>query len=106
MSHPIPDDAARLVDRLRMLADEIESAARYGVPIPDLFSVSSHICGAASFHATEHEFAAWVDYTEAEVEHDHHHGGARWSSTEVNIGDGDRLPLRFSVRHELAEVTA
>ena len=105
MSHPIPEDVQRLALRLRLLADEVESAARYGVPIPFCFSVSGSEYGAASFSATPEEFAAWVEYVEAPVEHGHHHD-ADWSSAEANIGDGDRLPLRFSLRHEPAEVTA
>jgi hypothetical protein len=105
MSHPIPEDAQRLALRLRLLADEIESAARYGVPIPSLVSVGGHVFSGASFAATEHEFAAWAEYAEATVDHAYHHG-ADWSSAEVTIGDGDRLPLRFSIRHDAAEVTA
>ena len=102
MSHPIPEDAQRLADRLRMAANEIESTARYGVPIPYLISVSGHRYSGASFAATEDEFAAWVDYTEAEVEHGHHHG-SDWSAAETDVNG---LPLRFSVRHATEAVTA
>lgn len=102
MSHPIPEDAQRLADRLRMAADEIESAARYGIPIPYAISVSGHRYGAMSFAATEEEFAAWTEYAEVEPDHDHHHGHD-WSSAETDING---LPVRFSVRHEPAEVTA
>ena len=101
--HQIPEDAQRLANRLRMAADEIESAARYGVPIPSTVSASGHRFGAVGFAATEDEFAAWATYTEAEVEHSHHHGSA-WSSAEVDVNG---LPLRFSVRHATVEqVTA
>lgn len=105
MSHQIPEDAQRLADRLRMAADEIESAARYGVPIPSCVSVGGHLYSDFSFAATEDEFTAWAEYTEATVDHGHHHG-ADWSSAEVHIGDGGRLPLRFSVRHDAAAVSA
>ena len=102
MSKPIPEDAQRLADRLRMLADEIESAARYGVPVPHTVSASGHQYGAVTFSATEEEFAAWADYTEAEVTHDRHHG-ADWSSGEVDVNG---LPLRFAVRHEEARAVS
>ena len=102
MSYPIPEDAQRLADRLRMAADEIESAARYGLPIPYLVSVSGNKYSGAGFAATEQEFTAWADYTEAEVEHGHHHG-ADWSSAEADVNG---LPLRFSVRHEHAEAVS
>lgn len=92
---PIPKDAQRLADRLRRLADEVESAARFGVPIPTLMYVSSHKFSDVSFAATEHEFAAWVDYTEARVDHD----GDEWSSARA---DCNGLPLSFSVRHRPA----
>ena len=102
MSHPIPEDAQRLARRLRMLADEIESAARYGVPIPYMFSVRGHKYGAASFSATEDEFAAWAEYAEAAVEH-YEHEGEDWSSAECDING---LPISFAVRHEAVEVSA
>lgn len=102
MSHPIPEDAQRLADRLRMLADEIESAARYGIPIPYCVMASGHPFGSASFSATEEEFAAWAEYVEAEVEDRDHHG-ASWSEAEADVNG---LPLRFSVRHVPAEVGA
>ena len=96
MSHQIPPEAQTLAHRLRLLAAEVESAARYGVPIPYCVNVSGHVYGGASFAATETEFAAWVDYTEAEAEHDHHHG-SNWSSAEVDVNG---LPLRFHVQHK------
>lgn len=102
MTHPIPTDAQRMADRLRLLADEIESAARYGVPIPNYINVSGHEYGAVTVSAEEHEFAAWAEYTEAEVRHDHHHG-AWWSDFATDVNG---LPLRFAVRHEAEAVTA
>lgn len=102
MSHPIPEDVQRLVARLRLAADEIESAARYGVPIPSTVSVSGHRFGGANMSATEEEFSAWAEYAEAQVEHRHHHG-ADWSSFKVDING---LPLSVAVRHEPVEVVA
>lgn len=99
----IPEDVQRLADRLRAAADEIESAARYGVPIPHCISASGHKYGAVSFAATEEEFAAWAAYTEGVVEHGHHHG-ADWSS--VDRVDVNGLPLSFAVRHEAAAVSS
>lgn len=98
----IPEDAQRLASRLRAAADEIESAARYGVPIPPVVSVSSFTHGGLSFSADEREFAAWVDYTETEAEHYDHHG-TRWSSVRVDVNG---LELGFAVRHEAAEVAS
>lgn len=94
-------DAQRLVARLRMAADEIESAARYGVPIPHLVSVSGHQHGGMSFSATEAEFDAWADYTDAIVSQ-HHHDGSLWSSVEAVDVNG--LPVQFHVRHGSEQV--
>ena len=101
MSHPIPEDVQRLADRLRMAADEILSAARYGVPIPSLVSVSAHEYGGMTFAATLDEFTAWAEYAEVEADRNHHHGCA-WSSAEADING---LPVRFSHRHESEAVT-
>lgn len=103
MSHPIPEDVQRLADRLRMAADEILSAARYGVPIPYMVSASGHRFGGVSFAATEAEFTAWAEYTEAEVEDYVGPDGARWSRATVDVNG---LPLSFAVRHEAAAVSA
>src|SRR5690348_18495041 len=93
-----PEHAQRLADRLRMAADEIESAARYGVPIPYMVSVSGHEFGGASFHATEHEFDAWVDYTFAGDENatgeDYEHRGSAWSRAKVDINEIGRASCR------------
>lgn len=93
--NPIPEDAQRLISRLRMLADEIESAARHGVPIPYMVSASGHEHGEASFHATEAEFDAWAEYV-AEVtgeRRDYEHAGGRWSAVRANVNG---LPLGFA----------
>lgn len=98
----ITPEAERLARRLRMAADEIESASRYGVPIPFVVSVGSHEFSGVSFAATEEEFEAWAEYTAAEV-NDYVHDGQDWSQAAV---DCNGLPLQFSVRHDPAEVTA
>lgn len=95
MSAKISPDARRLIDRLRMAADEIESAARYGVPVPFCVNVDGGEYGDMSFAATEAEFDAWVEYAEAVVTH-HAHDGADWSRVETNING---LPVHFAVRH-------
>lgn len=97
----IPEDVQRLADRLRTAADEIEAAARYGVPIPYMVSASGHQLGAVSFHATPDEFDAWVDYTfggdeKAEGE-DYRHRGVNWSRARVNVNG---LPLEFSCQRD------
>ena len=98
MSAAIPADAQRLADRLRMLADEVESAARYGVPVPTLMSVSGHEYGRATFAATEEEFPAWADYVaDADpTREDYEHNGASWSRITVDVNG---LPVEFAVRH-------
>lgn len=95
MSETIPEDAQRLATRLRMAADEIESAARYGVPIPFSVSVSGHEYGGLSASMTDQEFEAWVTYTEAPTE-DYDYQGASWSSARVDVNG---LPVSMSVKH-------
>ena len=101
MSHPIPPDAQRLADRLRILADEIESAARYGVPIPYMFSASGHLFGEASFAATPEEFDAWSEYAEAVVVEYTRDDDSRWSRATADVNG---LPLAFSTKR--VEVSA
>lgn len=92
MSHPIPEDAQRLARRLRMLADEVESAARYGVPICHIVSASGHEYGHASMSLTPEEFDAWADYTEATVE-EYDYADQHWRTASVEVNG---LPLVFS----------
>lgn len=86
------EDVQRMASRLRMLADEIESAHRYGVPIPYQVTVSGHRFGRATFPATSAEFDAWADYCEAEFE-EYVHEGKNWRSATVDVNG---LPLNFS----------
>lgn len=103
MSHPIPENAQRLADRLRMAADEIESAARYGVPVPDSLSVSGHRFGQVHISADAELFAAWVEYADPQQVERRHHHGADWSSFEVDVNG---LPLAVALRHGPESVTA
>lgn len=96
MPHKIPEDAQRLADRLRLAADEIESAARYGVPIPYLISIDGNQYGGATFSALDGEFDAWVEYSEAAVTN-YVHDGSDWSRAEVNVNG---LPLSFAVERK------
>lgn len=90
----IPEDAQRLIARLRMLAGEIESAARYGVPIPSVVNASGHEYGDASFHATEAEFEAWAEYvSEVGEREDYKYLGRDWSKVRANVNG---LPLTFA----------
>lgn len=89
-----PKDAQRLVDRLRLAAEEIESAARYGVPIPPYVSVTASEYGDVGIPMDADEFDAWVDYTEAEVE-DYEYEGRPWSRAHVDVNG---LPLSFAVQ--------
>lgn len=94
MSHPIPPNAACLIARGKQLADEMASAARYGLPIPTTVSLNSYdnLEGAAFSFDTIDEFDAWAEYAEAAVnEYDRddrhwHHG----------IGDLNGLAVSFS----------
>ena len=92
MSHPIPPEAQTLATRLRLLAAEIESAARYGVPIPESFTVNGSHFGAAAAHTDAATFAAWADYLEADTEERRHHGHI-WHTAASRISNGD-LPIR------------
>lgn len=94
MSHPIPPHAACLIERGKLLADEMASAARYGLPIPTTVSLNGYdnLEGAAFSFDTIDEFDAWAEYAAANVrECDHddrhwHHG----------IGDLNGLAVSFS----------
>ena len=100
MSHPIPEDAQRLASRLRMAADEIESAARYGVPIPTNVSVSGYEYSGMSMSSLHGEFDKWVEYFEADVEH-YEYGGREWSKATAEVNG---LRVEFARRGD--EVTA
>lgn len=108
MSAELTASTKTLARRLRMLADEIESAARYGVPIPFMVSVNGHEHGGASFHLDRpDDFAAWVDYTfgggEKAVGHDCVHDGQNWSRATVDVNG---LPVTFATTHGATEVVA
>lgn len=83
-------EPATFVARAHHLADELDSARRYGVPIPDYITISAGPFGGVHMHLTAHEFAAWVDYTDATVgEYDH--DGSHWRRAEVDVNG-----LRFT----------
>jgi hypothetical protein len=92
-------ETTRLATRLRQLADEIESAARYGVPTPYNATVSGHEYGGASFSATSEEFDAWAEYTEASVE-EYDSNDRHWRSAEVDVNG---LSLRFACSTPITE---
>jgi hypothetical protein len=69
-----------LPNRLRALAEELESAERYGVPMPYMGSVAE----GASFHLDPDAFDAWAEYTEADVR-SYEHDGRRWRSVSVDV---------------------
>lgn len=103
MSHLIPEDAQRLISRLRLLADELESAARYGVPVPSMCSASGHRFSGASFSATPEQFDAWLDYAEAEATLEWEDAGKHWRSAEADVNG---LPLGFATSEPISvEVT-
>jgi len=96
MTHQIPDAARRLIDRLRMLADELEAAAGYGVPVPIYVTASGHENGHVHIPMTAAEFDAWVEHTDANVRV-YHHDGARWRSAKVDL---DGLAVGFATCDE------
>lgn len=74
-----------LAQRLRALAEELESAERYGLPLPPMVSVSAHKHGSATFHTDDRDlFDQWADYTEADVT-DYDHAGHHWSRATANV---------------------
>ena len=85
-------DTTRLARRLRDLAGEVESADRYGVPIPFMFNVNGHEFGGVTFSATAEEFDAWAEYTEATVE-EYEHGGKDWRGAKADVNG---LPVSFA----------
>lgn len=90
-----PDLAALLVKQLRLAADEIDSARRYGVPIPNVVNVYAFnaTTPGMSFSATEHEFAAWADYTDADIE-EYEYDGKLWSRATADVNG---LRVQFAV---------
>lgn len=84
-----------LPQRLRALADELESAGRYGIPIPEVVTATSLSVFHASFIADDHEFAAWADYTEADVE-EYHHDGNFWRRAKSDVNG-----LRVEFAHRI-----
>ena len=84
---------ATLVLRLRMLADEIEAAHRYGVPIPPVVGASGYEYGDASFHLEPAEFDAWADYCDQPDVTPYEHEGFMWRRTRADVNG---LALTFS----------
>lgn len=100
MSHPIPPDAQRLADRLRLLAEEVESAARYGIPVPIYWSIGAAENSSVNFHATPEQFAAWADYLNAESDVvEYEAADARWQ--RVERVDVNGLALSFATSEPL-----
>ena len=104
MSHPIPPEAQTLATRPRLLAPEIESAARHGVPIPESFIVDGSPFGAAAARTDAATFAAWADYLEADTEERRHHGHI-WHTAASRISNGD-LPIRVQTSRPEEEAVA
>lgn len=68
-----------LAQRLRALADELESAERYGLTLPSLVLVDSRVLLSGLDRSS---FDAWVDYTEAHVETEN--TSTEWAVADVN----------------------
>lgn len=105
MSHPIPLNTQSLIARLRHTADELESAARYGVPIPSTVSVSEGEYGEARFATYANEYGPWLEYSEG-TEREYIRDDRRWRSVEAVIGEHD-LKIAFATSEPIAaEVTS
>jgi hypothetical protein len=90
-----------LAQRLRAFADELESAERYGVPIPSVVCATAYPNSHASFSATGEEFDAWADYSDAVVE-EYDHEGQHWRRA---VADVNGLRVEFATT-DPAAVTA
>lgn len=89
-----------LAQRLRALADEIESAERYGIPLPTVVSVSSYDGQDVSWHMPDPaEFDAWADYIEADVQEYDYNG------RHVRTAEADVLGLAVRISTSTALVT-
>ena len=67
-----------LAQRLRALADELESAERYGLTLPSLVLVDSRVLLSGLDRAA---FDAWVDYAEATEDTRFH---TAWAVADLN----------------------
>ena len=103
MSHPITPEAALLIERAKHLADEMASAARWGLPIPTLVAINNYanIEGARFTVTSIDDFDAWAEYAEANV-HEYDHDDRHW---HAGVGDLCGLAVSFSVATPIA-VTA
>jgi hypothetical protein len=81
-----------LPQRLRALADELESADRYGVPLPHVVTTTSFQNTHATFHADPDVFDAWADYCEATVA-EYDYDGRQWRRVITNVNG---LKVKFA----------
>lgn len=79
-------DVSTLARNLRMAADELESAARWGLDIPHHANLSGHrlLGGLSLVMDSGTQFDEWAAYTEAEVE-DYTHADHHWSRARANV---------------------
>ena len=99
-TNPHTHRTTTLADRLRALADELESAERYGITLPRLINAGSN---DITWHTPDPaEFAQWADYTEADVKTlpapDGHYVIAR--------ADMNGLTVQFQTLEQAAEAVA
>lgn len=98
------DTAEQLVRRLYDAADELASAARYGLTVPASVSISGYERqGLMLILDTVDEFDTWADYATNATTQEYDHDGAHWHS---GVGDLNGLLVTFAVKTPLpAEVT-
>ena len=94
MSHPITSEAALLIGRAKHLADEMASAARYGLPIPAVVSLNSYdnLEGVSFSLDSMDDFDQWAEYAEANVR-EYEHVARHW---HYGVGDLNGLGVTFS----------
>lgn len=100
------DTTDRLVRRLNLAADELASAARFGLPVPTSASVNGYagLEGLTLSLDSVDEFDAWADYASDVIAEDYEHDGARWQRATGTLGL-EGLRVSFAVRLPLlAEV--
>lgn len=84
----MPETTGLLIRRLRDAADELESAARYGLTVPPVASVNGYdnLEGLQISLATVEEFDAWADYAADVDVVEYEHDGRRWRRGAGTLG--------------------
>jgi hypothetical protein len=99
-------DPNTIAGRLRLLADELDSAEALGVPLPPTVHVNSHTnLEGAGFHLEAGEFAAWLDYVDNPPVVESWHHDKHWRVVSTKVGHGG-LRLEFTMATPIASPEA